>query len=144
MDCNWNANDDGSVVCKTCGFRYSKPVRRMCRPDGQPPQRPQPETDEQRKEREEQKAEIKVEAEKIGITAEHIGHYAKALWRWIKAGRPVRSDEEVAAIYAEHCAPCDELVDGRCRRCGCGVAPGGMAAMNKIKLLTENCLDKKW
>ncbi len=103
-----------------------------------------PATPEEAAARAKQEAEITAGAERLGITSEHIANYAKALWRWIKAGFPVRSDDEVAAIYAEHCEPCDELVEGRCRRCGCGVGPEGMAAMNKIRMATENCLDKKW
>ena len=95
--------------------------------------------------RKRQEAATAEAADKLGITPEHVVRYAKALWRWSKAGFPVRTDAEVAAIYAEHCKPCDEMVDGRCDLCGCPVAEKkGMAARNKIAMKTESCPDKKW
>ena len=38
--------------------------------------------------------------------AARIVSYADAVTNWIAAGRPVRSGEEVRAIYKTHCQPC--------------------------------------
>jgi hypothetical protein len=72
--------------------------------------------------------------------------YTRALSRWIKAGRPVRSEEEIKQIFETHCAPC-EAYDKRssaCRHCGCRVNFSTTAPLNKIAMRTEECPLGKW
>lgn len=74
---------------------------------------------------------------------QRVKNVSSALLRWQQAGRPVRTDEEVAAILAI-CAPCEfwnphgNLGLGMCRhhKCGC--------TKSKAKLATEHCPIQKW
>jgi hypothetical protein len=68
--------------------------------------------------------------------------YAEAVTAWIAAGRPVRTDEEVARLYAEACSPC--APSDRCPYCGCRVAQDGYALTNKLKMATEHCPRGLW
>jgi hypothetical protein len=68
----------------------------------------------------------------------------RALSRWIKAGRPVRSEEEVKRILLTYCEPCRAYGEGRCRYCGCQVNLIGTAPQNKIAMATEECPLTKW
>lgn len=72
--------------------------------------------------------------------------YTEAVAKWITAGRPERSDEEVQRIFQEHCEPCSwrKRRSNICRGCGCRVAAYGMAVLNKIKMATEHCPREKW
>lgn len=75
-----------------------------------------------------------------------IAHYSVAFIRWMAAGCPVRSPDEVARIYAEHCGPCDsrDPEADACRLCGCNVKKRGMAVRNKAAMRTEHCRKGKW
>jgi hypothetical protein len=74
-----------------------------------------------------------------------------ATLKWIRAGRPTRTPEEVAAAF-KLCQACPKFIPtaedrskGTCKLCGCGLASiGGMA--NKISMATEHCPLKnpKW
>ncbi len=70
--------------------------------------------------------------------------YLEAVAEWIAAGRPVRSDEEVAAIHRVLCKPCYLCYRNTCRECGCKVRPEGLAVFNKIKMATQHCPRGKW
>ena len=71
--------------------------------------------------------------------------YTKALARWRKSGKPVRSDEEVERIYSEICVPCPLINPTKtsCNQCGCRVAADGSALANKIRMATETC-EGRW
>jgi hypothetical protein len=86
----------------------------------------------------------RVAAERLGISLEDAKCYTKALARWTKAGFPVRSQAEVERILNEHCKPCDDYIDGRCRECGCKVNKSRFPLVNKIKMATEGCKKEKW
>jgi hypothetical protein len=75
-----------------------------------------------------------------------ISHYWEAIKKWVRAGRPVRSDEEVAELHANFCAVCDwfDKESSRCKGCGCNVKPSGSALLNKIKMATEHCPQNLW
>lgn len=94
-----------------------------------------------------------------------LGRYSRAVRRWIKAGRPVRSDEEVARIHREYCnssPPCEHYNPKKqqCGVCGCNVRADGedllskvtgalfgkvsQALCNKIKMATEGCPKGEW
>jgi hypothetical protein len=72
--------------------------------------------------------------------------YKEALIRWNKAGRPKRTQEEVAGILETHCKKCDwyDPEQLRCRGCGCKVTDSAFAILNKIKMATEHCPKEKW
>lgn len=77
-----------------------------------------------------------------------IGSWAKAVARWVEAGRPCRSDEEVKRIFDTFCEPCEHLQASKqsCNLCGCKVRRNGAAFLNKIRMATERCalVPPKW
>jgi len=70
-----------------------------------------------------------------------VNNYRLAVTRWIKAGRPKRTDDEIKEIYEKHCKSCDwyDKETSRCKGCGCRVVPKGLALTNKLKMATEHC-----
>lgn len=73
-------------------------------------------------------------------------NYWKAVKKWISAGRPVRSDEDVKKIHANYCLQCDwyDKQVQRCKGCGCKVRPSGAALLNKVRMATEHCPRDFW
>jgi len=71
-------------------------------------------------------------------------HYVRALSRWIKAGRPVRSEEDTKRIFETFCEPCEDYVEGTCRHCGCRVNLMNAPLLNKIAMATEECPLGQW
>jgi hypothetical protein len=78
--------------------------------------------------------------------AQLVSNYWKAVKRWIAAGRPKRSAEEVKTIHADFCAGCNwyDPESQRCKGCGCSVKPKGIAILNKIEMATEHCPQMFW
>jgi len=75
-----------------------------------------------------------------------VYRYTRALSRWIKAGRPVRCEEEIKQIFESFCEPC-EAYEGEssfCLHCGCRVNLANAAMLNKIAMATEECPMGKW
>ena len=72
--------------------------------------------------------------------------YTRALYRWIKAGRPVRSEEEIRRIFETFCEPCEarDVESSSCLHCGCRVNRMQAAMLNKIAMATEECPLEKW
>ncbi len=72
-------------------------------------------------------------------------HYTRALSKWIKAGRPVRSETEIVHLL-ETCQSCDDYnpQNGTCLHCGCHVNSSTIAPLNKIAMRTEHCPLEKW
>lgn len=69
---------------------------------------------------------------------------------WIKAGKPLRGDEEIKRIFTEHCLPCEHFNKkseklGVCGLCGCRLKPKGVN-LNKLAWSTTKCaaLPPKW
>jgi len=74
-----------------------------------------------------------------------LRNYLKALRRWIKAGRPVRDDREVARILDTVCGQCRHFNEvGSCNVCGCRLAKEGPAFRSKVRMETEKCPKDKW
>jgi hypothetical protein len=75
-----------------------------------------------------------------------LDNYLLAVKRWIAAGRPTRTDENVKKIHEEFCSRCDwyDPESKRCKGCGCKVKPKGVALLNKIKMATEHCQRNYW
>ena len=84
--------------------------------------------------------------EMVDLRDYFVSNYARAVQRWIKAGRPVRDDARVAEIYDTKCRPCRHFDQNRetCTICGCFVRRSGSALRNKIKMATEHCPEGKW
>ena len=114
--CNYQPVGD-AFVCSVCGDRQDRPAQRDC------PGRPPPPS-------------------KGG----KLGRYASAVSRWVAAGRPVRSEEEIQRIYDTCCRPCEHFdpQKGTCKICGCRVRRNGAALLNKIKMATEHCPIRQW
>ena len=75
---------------------------------------------------------------------EKVVRYAQATADWVKAGRPTRTDTEVAKIL-EICHSCPEWLKEQeaCRLCGCLINSGGPWT-NKARRLNEHCPQEKW
>jgi len=72
-----------------------------------------------------------------------VSNYAAALSRWLAAGRPVRTQQEIDGLL-EICKAC-ELFDGsKCRRCGCRLSKSTSGWANKLAMATEQCPLGKW
>lgn len=70
--------------------------------------------------------------------------YVSARVKWHAAGKPERTDEEVARIYNEVCKPCTHFKQlkgdlGWCKLCQCNLNLGN--TLNKIRWATEECPD---
>ena len=69
-----------------------------------------------------------------------------ALAKWVAAGSPVRSQEEIDRLFAI-CSGCEHFKakddnDGACNICGCAVRKYGIR--NKLLWATESCPAGKW
>lgn len=79
--------------------------------------------------------------------AERAGRYMSSTENWVRAGSPVRDDEEVKEIL-KTCNSCEQFVHnndntGSCKVCGCALnMMGGM--FNKARRATEHCPLGKW
>ena len=75
----------------------------------------------------------------------NVKQYGAAIIRWIKAGRPVRSDESVQGIVRGICGKCRDFnPKGYCKLCGCRINEDANALRNKARMATENCPVDKW
>ena len=72
---------------------------------------------------------------------EQVNNYRLAVMRWIKAGKPTRTDKEIKRLHETFCMKCDwyDSKSKRCKGCGCRVATKGPALTNKLKMATEHC-----
>ena len=72
--------------------------------------------------------------------------YKEALIRWWKAGKPVRTQEEVERLHKFCTEPCEwhDEDAGRCKGCGCKVSVSSIAITNKLKMATEHCPQEKF
>lgn len=71
-----------------------------------------------------------------------VWNYFEAIRKWVAAGRPVRTKEEIATLFAEHCNNgCDRYDKEKhaCKSCGCVVAAEGSPLDNKLAMATEHC-----
>ncbi len=70
--------------------------------------------------------------------------WIQAVNRWRKAGKPSRTDEQVAILVAI-CHDCKYYSSkGRCRACGCTISKGAWAVTNKARMATEQCPKGRW
>lgn len=78
--------------------------------------------------------------------ADKAVRYATAVARWIAAGSPARTDDDVERIYETLCRPCEYFNPQRqgCKVCGCRLGKSKNALVNKIRMATEHCPRQKW
>lgn len=74
--------------------------------------------------------------------------WRSAIKRWKKAGKPVRTPEEMQ-VCLDICKTCEYYdkrigVFGFCAVCGCNVSAVKVGQLNKIRMATESCPEKKW
>jgi hypothetical protein len=141
--CIWKETEPDKWQCPVCGKPYegTRPPIRGCDGPPKPGESPKvpiqaaPELTEEAKE-----AAVEV----LGWTLADIKHWGKAVAKWYKAGKPVRTDEEVAAIFAI-CSACPNFdkINKRCSICRCRIRTSGLAIRNKAKMATETCEDPK-
>jgi hypothetical protein len=66
-----------------------------------------------------------------------------AVAKWIAAGRPTRSQEQIEAILTTICdakpVPCEHFRNGSCDLCGCKINANPSALRNKLAMGTESC-----
>lgn len=76
-----------------------------------------------------------------------VTRYAMAAARWVAAGSPTRTDNEVAALLAI-CQACPtgryDAAGVACKRCGCRINQGASGLANKLRMETESCPDGHW
>lgn len=75
--------------------------------------------------------------EELG-TITMFNRFMSARHRWTKAGKPERTDEEVAEIYDTFCKPCKFFTGTGCKLCGC-LINRERRHMNKLRWATEKC-----
>lgn len=73
-----------------------------------------------------------------------IKKYGTAVKKWVDAGKPLRTDEEIVRIYDEICVPCEHFKEDSCGLCGCRLKRDVANATNKIAMATEECPINKW
>lgn len=77
-----------------------------------------------------------------------IRKYRKSAIKWIKAGRPKRTDKEISSLLVickacENYQPKDDQ-SGKCGLCGCHLSLNGPTIVNKLRMATETCPDSRW
>lgn len=71
--------------------------------------------------------------------------YTSAVARWIAAGKPKRTQEEIDHLFTI-CQACEHFSQkvSACRLCGCRINRNHRALGNKLAMATESCPIKKW
>ena len=76
-----------------------------------------------------------------------VTRYAMAVARWVAAGSPTRTDDEVGCLLSI-CQACPtgryDAARGECLKCGCRINAGGSGLANKLRMATESCPDGHW
>lgn len=76
-----------------------------------------------------------------------------AYHKWTKAGKPLRNDEYIFALYDDHCSVCPEKLFilhspgvGECDDCGCKIkrVSAEEDELNKLAWPTEGCPYGHW
>lgn len=75
-------------------------------------------------------------------TGEQLVRYSRSTLRWIAAGRPERTDEQVTELLVI-CQACEHWDDGKCGKCGCRLTTSS-GWSSKLRRATENCPVGRW
>lgn len=67
--------------------------------------------------------------------------YASSVRKWVAAGKPERTQEEMDAIWETHCSGCRmyDKVKKVCNSCGCPASTDQPSLKNKLRMATEAC-----
>lgn len=72
--------------------------------------------------------------------AKRGANYSKAMLRWIRAGRPVCTEDQIAERLAIcQACPLFDAVKEHCTKCGCPANRNANAMRNKLAMATESC-----
>ncbi len=119
MWCVFQATDDPRMhECGRCGFRTAptrfppERVRRRC-------------------------SEPTASQDRMPSLFDRVRSYQEARVRWIAAGQPVRTPEEMVRLHAI-CGTCDQFSGASCKLCGCAIHPS-RTWLNKLFWATEHC-----
>jgi hypothetical protein len=84
--------------------------------------------------------------ERVATLGDKFVGYAGAIQRWVAAGRPTRTEQQIKDIFENHCNKC-EMYDQEkhsCKNCGCSLALTGNPLTNKLAMGTEKCPLGRW
>lgn len=70
-----------------------------------------------------------------------VMNYFAAVRKWVAAGKPVRTEQEIQEIYEKHCSKCSMFDKERqvCNSCGCPASTNQPPLRNKLAMATEEC-----
>ncbi len=162
-------------ACPVCNYRVAveqvperiKRVAHTCAPALTPEQKHQ-----QRLRKRQLHRELLDSVDKLGIDQDQINHWLEHLKRWIAAGRPVRTEEQMEACLTVCHAPCEHFKKGRkrkeseekpdwfkgivvklsawykrdgyCAKCGCKLSRSKRAVFNAVRMATYDCSQGFW
>ena len=72
-----------------------------------------------------------------------IVNYANAVIKHYASGAKRRDDSEVEKIL-EICKGCSFFDSGTCQKCGCRCNSSKYPLMNKLRMESQHCPEKKW
>ena len=89
---------------------------------------------------------VKESVEEEATLTQKFHNYRSAIRKWVAAGKPTRTAEEVQKIHDEHCVKCHKYDPNKkaCKSCGCLVNKGSFPLTNKLKMATESCPLGRW
>ena len=70
--------------------------------------------------------------------SERVKRFIHARAKWIKAGKPTRTLDEVRKLYDEKCSVCLQFNSDSCNVCGCRIKRNTLL-LNKLAWATESC-----
>lgn len=84
---------------------------------------------------------VKEAKEAAASFPEKVKNYVSAMRRWVAAGKPERTDEQIEKLFDEHCSKCNMFDKERqvCNSCGCPASKDQPAIRNKLRMATEKC-----
>lgn len=84
--------------------------------------------------------------DRIATLGDKFIGYTSAIQRWVAAGRPTRTAEQIKSIFEDHCNKCDmyDREKNSCKNCGCSLATTGNPLTNKLAMGTEKCPLGRW
>lgn len=128
----------GGACSRAACSRNKKPATR---PQESKPKTAQVETDNGLIESEVKRSASPSNNKMPGTIAKGV-RYSKAMLRWIKAGKPTRTEEQINELLVI-CKSCDFFNSeaNACSKCGCNINSQVSGLKNKLAMATERCPD---